>query len=201
MELKQLRAFLAVAEALSFTRAAQRLNLTQPPLTRQIAALEHKLGVSLFARTSRRVALTAAGNMLLAHVRPLLLHADQVAQVMHHQRLECRHFGVGCTPMAYYSAMPLLIAQFRQQYPQIQLSVREASTDAQLDALSQAQLDVAFILMPAQRAGLEIRPIWRQCMALSGDASVIELAVAWREHDTSVHLNVFKALQGLQAQA
>ena len=82
MDIRQLRYFKVVAEELNFTRAAQRLHITQPPLTRQIQALEHSLGVELFVRTSRGVELTAAGTSLLADARNLASLVEQLFGVV-----------------------------------------------------------------------------------------------------------------------
>lgn len=168
MELKELRAFLAVAEVRNFTRAAERLNLTQPPLTRRIAALEHKLGVSLFARTSRHVALTSAGYVLLEHVRPLLSHADEVASLVRQQvAMPTARLRIGATAAAYASPMPLLLQQFRLCHPQLQLTVVDGRGEQLLVDLSRAELDVAFLTSAAQRPGVQVLPFWRQRQRLA----------------------------------
>ena len=107
MELRELRAFIAVAEELNFNRAAERLNMTQPPLTRLIRRLEHSLGVELFERTTRKVALTKAGNRLLDEAMPLIHQADAVARSIRHEIADrSSKIVIGCTSLGFITVLP-----------------------------------------------------------------------------------------------
>ena len=141
-ELGQLRCFAAVAEELHFGRAAARLNMTQPPLSRQIQLLEHALGVALFERTSRSVRLTPAGRAFHAEARRVLdlaegagLAAKRVA------RGEAGSVTIGFTAAASYGFLPRLIAAARAEMPDVDLALKEMVTADQTEALSSGRID------------------------------------------------------------
>ncbi len=156
MELRHLRYFVAVAEALSFARAARALNLSQPPLSRQIRALEEELGTALFARTKRSVRLTAAGAALLPEARRLLREADGLKAGA--RRLAAGEVGtlaLGFISVAAYNLLPELAPEFRRRHPGVKLALHEATSDVLLAALRQGELDVGLVLPPAEAPGLE----------------------------------------------
>jgi DNA-binding transcriptional LysR family regulator len=114
MNFQRLRYFVAVAEELSFSRAAERLHMAQPPLSYQIKRLEEELGAQLFHRTKRSVRLTDAGRLLLAEARGLLVHAEQTASVVHRVgQGEVGRLTVGFVPSAANRVLPPLSAGFR----------------------------------------------------------------------------------------
>src|ERR1700761_3850556 len=126
MELRHLRYFVAVAEELHFTRAAERLHIAQPPLSQQIRALEDELGVRLFERTRRSVALTDAGHALLERARELLAATQSLpAQLQRIARGE-----VGQLRIGFSSTLPLtrllrtIVADWRRRHPGVALSLR-----------------------------------------------------------------------------
>jgi len=160
MELRHLRYFVAVAEHLSFGRAAARLHLSQPPLSRQIRALEAELGVGLFTRTRRAVRLTPAGAALLPEARRLLRDADALqAGARQLASGEVGTLALGFISVAAYNLLPDLAPQFRRRHPGIRLALREATSDVQLAALAQGELDVGLVLPPADGAGLDYAPL------------------------------------------
>jgi DNA-binding transcriptional LysR family regulator len=128
-ELAQLRCFTTVATELNFRRAAERLNMTQPPLSRQIQLLEHHLGVELFTRSTRSVALTAAGRAFSSKHRTLLERAQQAA-------VTARRFAEGdigsvnisFVGSAVYEFLPKVIAEARLKQPQVKISLSEMNT-------------------------------------------------------------------------
>jgi DNA-binding transcriptional LysR family regulator len=145
VELRQLEAFLAVAEELHFGRAAARLHLAQSGVSQMVRALERELGVALFDRTSRRVRLTAAGERLrfdaedaLAAVRRARRNAEAVA------RGEVGYVRLAAVSSAWLGIIPHLLRVARQQHPALQLSVVEMSTTAQIAALLDHRLDIGF---------------------------------------------------------
>src|SRR5580704_12573535 len=119
-DLNQLRCFVTVAEELHFGRAAVRLNMTQPPLSRQIQVLEHIIDAALLERTSRSVKLTPAGRSFLPEARRILKLAESAAQVA--QRIASGKSGslkIGFTAAAAYSFLPDLVAACRTELPEI----------------------------------------------------------------------------------
>lgn len=164
MDLRQLRLFLAVAEAGNFTRAAERVNLSQPALTHRIRGLEDELGVSLLTRTARGASLTPAGEMLLEDARHLLEYmsasrervrraggvVDQVARI----GFDFAEFG-GIAPM------PTLLSAFRQNFPATRLEIETLTSDDLEKMLLAKNLDLAFVLGPPSRSGLSFHPLLR----------------------------------------
>ena len=131
IDFRLLRSFLTVAEELHFGRAAQRLHITQPPLTRQIQQLEELLGdVTLFERSNRSVALTEAGHTLAIETRQLLSQLDRaIAHTQRAARGEAGTLRIGFASTADYSILPPLLKSFCRQYPDINLDLLEHTED------------------------------------------------------------------------
>lgn len=146
MELRQLRYFAAVADELHFGRAAEKLHMSQPPLSVQVGHLERELGVALFERTTRQVSLTAAGRHLRERVRALF---DDVASI----EVDMRQFADGLTgeltagfvSSANYTVLPGLVPLFRARRPQVELSLIPLTSGEQLDRVRAGTLDVALV--------------------------------------------------------
>ncbi|THF25795.1 LysR family transcriptional regulator [Pseudomonas atacamensis] len=168
MEIKHLRYFIQVAETLSFNRAAERLNSSQPVVTRVIAQLEHSIGAKLFERTTRRVALTAAGLVLLSEARPLIIYVESVQRnVRHAVAKRSNRFTVGTTPIGMQTVTPVFLRHFNQIYPDAQLEVRELPSQAQIEALLSAEIDLGFILNTVSHPALSSRILRRERMRLA----------------------------------
>ena len=160
MELRHLRYFVAVGEALSFGRAAERLHISQPPLSRQIRALEEELGAVLFSRTRRSVRLSAAGAALLPEARRLLRDADALrAGARQIASGQVGTLALGFISVAAYNLLPELAPEFRRRHPGIRLALQEATSDVQLAALRQGELDVGLVLPPVDAPGLDYAPL------------------------------------------
>ena len=144
MELRHLRYFVAVAEERNFTRAAERLHIAQPPLSRQIQQLEEDLGVVLIEKGSRPLRLTEAGEFFLAHARPLL---DQVrdlkAMTQRVAKLE-RTLSVGFVASTLYGHLPEIVRRYRERHPEVEVTLHEMATVEQLKALKEGTIDVGF---------------------------------------------------------
>jgi DNA-binding transcriptional LysR family regulator len=169
MDYRQLRYFIAVAEELSFSRAAKRLHVSQPPLSTQIKAMEQELGTQLLARTRRAVALTQAGQLLLEHARRAVGELDLASETVRRAaRGEAGMVRVGFTcsvPMLDIFAE--LFRSFRGSYPKVKIELRHMSTAKQLQALADAELDVAIMRPPLDfvpGANLQAHNIWRDRM-------------------------------------
>jgi DNA-binding transcriptional LysR family regulator len=145
MELRHLRYFIAVAEELHFGRAAERLRITQPPLSFQIQSLERELGVRLFVR-GRRVQLTEAGRALLAKARETIEAADAAARAAQQAGLLVSgRLRVGYPAAGVFELPPLALRTFQERFPDVGVDTVVASTGAHLEALEAEQLDVAFV--------------------------------------------------------
>jgi DNA-binding transcriptional LysR family regulator len=163
MELRHLRYFVAVAEELHFGRAAQKLHISQPPLSMQIRALENELGVTLFNRTQRHVSLTQAGNALLAEARHILARVEQaVLTTKQAGRGEIGELAIGFISVADYNVLPVVLREFRRRYPLVNLTLRESTTDAQMRDLLAGRIDVGFVLPPVNDPSLESVSILRE---------------------------------------
>ncbi|TCP57528.1 DNA-binding transcriptional LysR family regulator [Tamaricihabitans halophyticus] len=149
MELQQIRYVIAVAETGNFTRAAERCYVVQSALSHQIAALERELGTKLFARTSRRVELTAAGQAFLPAARACLEAADrsvtEAAAAAGHVR---GHLRVGMIPTVTALDVPALLREFHQQYPQVRIALRVGRSDEMVAAIRSGEIDLAVLGLP-----------------------------------------------------
>ncbi|WP_285489671.1 LysR family transcriptional regulator [Amycolatopsis taiwanensis] len=161
--LAQLSGFVAVAEELHYGRAAARLRMTQPPLTRQIQALERELGVQLIDRTDRAIRLTPAGRAFLRDARRLLHDADSaVLAVRRVPTGEAGTVALGFTAASAPAALGPMLARMRTQLPQVDLVLHEMVTADQLDALSGGNLDLGLVRPPVTRPELSSREVRRE---------------------------------------
>lgn len=146
VELRHLRYFVAVAEERNITRAAARLFVTQPALSRQIKDLEKDLGVTLLERTSSGIGLTPAGQSLLPQARQMLEQAAGLQLSMRHFS-ECRDrsLAIGYIAPALGSFLGLALQVFRQRHPQVEISLFELSPGPQIEALREGRLDIALV--------------------------------------------------------
>lgn len=145
MELRHLRYFTALARELSFTRAAQRLNVSQPPLSQQIKALENEVGTRLFVRTSRRVELTAAGQVFHEHAKAILERVDQArGQAKAMGAGHAGHLEIGLSGSLLLGPLPQIIAAYRREFPGVAVVLHEMTPAAQLGALRDRRIDISF---------------------------------------------------------
>ncbi|HVZ43849.1 MAG TPA: LysR substrate-binding domain-containing protein [Ramlibacter sp.] len=151
MELRQLRQFIAVAEELSFSRAAMRLHMAQPPLSVAIRKLEDDLGAPLFDRRSRAVRLTPAGSEALRLARRCVGQADELLVAMRHQATgERGRIRLGFIGSATHTQLPRLLHLFSRRYPGIELDLRESATNAEtLAMLESERLDAGLVRTPS----------------------------------------------------
>lgn len=146
-DFRQLRYFIAVAEELSFTRAALRLHLSQPPLSQQIQALEQDLGVILLERNKRNVALTEPGRIFLEQARQILAKADEArslavaAEAGHSGQLRLAY----TVSVSFHPALPQALLRYRQIAPKVRMQLSEMYTEPQFAALLAGQIDVGFV--------------------------------------------------------
>ena len=143
MNLQRLRYFVAVADELHFGRAAQRLNMSQPPLSQQIRLLERELDTALFDRSTRRVTLTDAGAFLYPEAVRLLASADGVDRLMdQHRHGQAGTLRVGFVDSAAYEVMPRVLSEYRRRWPRVGYELHTMSSDEQVRALGVGQIDL-----------------------------------------------------------
>ncbi len=169
IDIRALQCFLAVADTLHFGRAAERLHMTQPPLSRQIVGLEKALGVTLVERDSRRVRLTSAGTRFAQDARNVLVGLDQACRSA--QQVAAGELGelrVGFMMHAAHSSVPPLARRFIAAHPKVQLRLREALPLALLQGVREGELDAGIGFAPADLHGLALRPLFEEplCVAL-----------------------------------
>jgi DNA-binding transcriptional LysR family regulator len=147
MELRHFRYFIAVAEELHFRRAAERLNISQPPLSQQIRLLEQELGADLFERTNKRVALTQAGRLFLPEARAVISQAERAAEVARRaERGELGELRIGLFPSApLVSEIAGAIRAHRERHPGVNLILNELESREQVIALTEERTDIAIV--------------------------------------------------------
>ncbi len=170
-DLRSLRAFVVTAEELNFRRAAERLHMSQPPLSRMIAGLEEGLETRLFERSTRRVALTEAGELLYREAKTLLESVDKLARTMKRESGTPRRFKIGCTAAAYCTAFPNIVARVRELHPGVEIELHEINSDAQMAAIASARLDAGIVVMPARHPEVGVQPFARMRMRMAVPSS------------------------------
>lgn len=190
MEFRHLRYFLALAEELHFGRAAQRLSISQPPLSLNIQQLEASVGARLFTRNSRGVQLTAAGQAFVPAARALLEQASAAMREAREVALgQAGELQIGFAGTLLYCGLPQVLQRFQDSHPRLRLVLRELSSSEQLSELVRDRLDLAFVHTPRVPPGFE------QCLVASQSLMVCLPRTHPLATAASIHL------QDLQAQA
>jgi DNA-binding transcriptional LysR family regulator len=154
MRLQQLRQFVTLAETLNFRRAAERLNMAQPPLSISIRKLETELGAQLFTRGPQGVRLTPEGASALDDARQALLHADQIVRMVRETGTgERGALRLGFVGSATYQLLPRLLRAFRREFPLVDVALVESRTADLLSEVASGALDVAIVRTPVLQAG------------------------------------------------
>lgn len=168
LELRHLRYFLAVAEELHFSRAAQRLGIAQPPLSQQIRRLERRLDVRLFDRSNRRVALTAAGEAFLPEVRRILSSTAEATEIARKAaRGESGTVTVAFAASVMFRTLPSIIRRFRARYPEVRVELRELPTGLQLAGLASGQIDVGFLREPPEEPSVTSETVMTEPLVIA----------------------------------
>lgn len=169
MELRHLRYFVAVAEELHFRRAAERLHISQPPLSEQIKNLEDELGTYLLVRDrTRGVQLTDSGVALLAEARKILLQVEKAAELVRRaDRGEVGTLRISLAPAMAYGIVPKILNRFRKETPEVRLQLSEMLTPIQENAILDGTLDLGFCYGSLQSDHLESEVIYRERLILA----------------------------------
>ncbi|WP_326072698.1 LysR family transcriptional regulator [Paenibacillus alba] len=160
LEYRLLEYFIAVCEELHFTRAAEKLGISQPTLSQQIRLIEHRVGSPLFQRIGKKVYITEAGEILLKHSRNIFHELDQAQAALNEiQGMQRGKLRIGCSGNHLLTAT---IMAFHAQYPKIELSVTELATEETKDGLLNNQLDIGVVFLPDEDEQLACIPLYNE---------------------------------------
>jgi DNA-binding transcriptional LysR family regulator len=168
MELRHLRYFIAVAEELHFRRAAERLHMSQPPLSQQIRALEDDVGVQLLVRDRRGVSLTTAGRAFLAEAYNVLGAAEHaVATARQVARGDMGDLSIGFVGSTMYGLVPELLRAFGEEHPAVRVRLREMASAAQMPALQTREIDIGFLRPPVAAEGITVETLFEEPLVVA----------------------------------
>lgn len=168
MDMRHLRYFIAVAEELHFTKAAARLNISQPPLSRQILELEQELGVTLLNRTRRHIELSNAGHVFLEKARQILRAADSaIVEAQRAQRGEVGRLAVGFFEQTAYTLLPPILRAFQERFPAVEVQLRWFPVVEQVQALMRGEIDIAFVRPVVDLEGIAKEMLLREPFVLA----------------------------------
>jgi DNA-binding transcriptional LysR family regulator len=185
VEFRQFRYFIAVARELSFTRGAKCLHVSQPPLSRQINALEEELGVRLLNRNKHRVSLTEAGRVFLIHAQDVVERMEAAATMARQvAQGEIGSLVLGYGGVAAYTWVPAILKAFRRQYPAVKVTLDQLPLMDHMDALRSRRIDIGFVLMPFDDRSVSVEPLRRDTLVVavaSDDAVARQSGVRLRQ--------------------
>jgi DNA-binding transcriptional LysR family regulator len=168
MELRHLRYFITVATELHFGRAAEKLHIAQPPLSKQIQDLEKELGFDLFNRTKRSVTLTPAGQAFLIEVNQIFQQLDRAIDIGGKtSRGELGQISIGFVGSATYNILPVMLQQFRDRYPHVRIELHELTTDRQLIWLREGRIDIGLIRPPIVERDFNSKVIFQESVVIA----------------------------------
>lgn len=160
MEFRRIQYFIAVAEELNFTKAAEKLKISQPPLSQQIKILENEIGVKLFNRNKRVVELTDAGKYFLEKAKEIVLKLESVYEET--KQIERGEFGklsIGFTGSVTYDLLPTLIQTYQQANPKIKIILTQMSSARQVQSLENNEIDIGMLVPPVESASLKLKTL------------------------------------------
>ncbi|MDX3898957.1 MAG: LysR substrate-binding domain-containing protein [Sphingobium sp.] len=168
MNIRQLRYFLAVAQELNFTRAAEKIGIAQPPLSQQILALEQELGTALFTRDKRRIRLTAAGEILVDHAHRVINAASAAENAVRLVERGARaNITVGAIYTAIYSFLPKLLRHFNAMAPNVEVSLREMTLAQQIVGLNEGVIEIGLLRGPIHQRDLRTEILYREQLVVA----------------------------------
>ncbi len=157
MEIRQLKAFLAIAEAKTFTAGAKIVNITQAAVSMQIRQLEDELGMSLFTRTPRRVILTEAGEHLLQRARKILREHDAaIAEIAELAGAEYGRLRIGSASAMFATAqLPTILERLKEKFPNAEITVSSGTSQILVDKMLHGDIDIAFVSLPVETSNIQ----------------------------------------------
>lgn len=185
MTVKQLRAFLAVAQSLSFAQACERLHLSQPALSLAIKTLEESLGGQLLVRTTRSVALTPEGETLLPIARRLLADWDDAEELLHqHFTLQLGKVAIAAMPSFASNLLPVALKAFRDRHPKVNVAVHDVINEQVLEMVRSHRVELGIAFEPSSLEGLAFTPFYSDrfvAVVPAGCALAERETVSWAE--------------------
>ena len=176
MNSRQLQYAIVLSQVLSFSQAAEQLNMSQPALSKQILNLEAELGVKLFDRSMSPLSLTPAGNHFIREARDLLYKEDQLLRSMERFKSgEAGQLTIGITPFRCSYLIPGIVRQVREQYPGIQIKLHEAGSDILRKEAAEGKYDFAVVNLPVDDAVFDIIPLEKDRLALAVPRELMHL--------------------------
>jgi DNA-binding transcriptional LysR family regulator len=168
MELRHLKYFIAVAEELNFRRAAERLHMEQPPLSRQIRQLEEELSVELFLRSTQGVFLTEAGQAFLGEARLTLAQAERSAQVAKQfNDVQRKKLTIGFSICVFDRLLAQIVQTFRETSPEVAIELKEMHTTPQIKALLSGEIDVGFVFLPVDQPDILTEVVLHESLVIA----------------------------------
>lgn len=157
MEIRQLKAFLAIAETKTFTAGARQMNVTQAAISMQIRQLEDEVGIPLFTRTPRRVIMTEAGEHLLSRARKILREHDAaIAEIAEIAGAEYGRLRIGsASAMFATTQLPTILQKLKAKYPKAEITVSSGTSQTLGDKILHGQIDIAFVSLPVENTNLQ----------------------------------------------
>ncbi len=157
MEIRQLKAFLAIAEAKTFTAGARHVNITQAAISMQIRQLEESVGLPLFTRTPRRVILTEAGEMLLHRARKIIReYSAALAEIAEIAGAEHGRLRIGAASATFATTqLPMILEKLKDKFPNAQITVASGTSSALVDKIMHGEIDVAFVSLPVETSNIQ----------------------------------------------
>jgi len=171
MEIRQLKAFLAIAEAKTFTAGARRVNITQAAISMQIRQLEESVGMPLFTRTPRRVILTEAGELLIHRARKILREHDAaIAEIAEIAGAEHGRLRIGSASAMFATAqLPTILEKLKSAFPNAEITVSSGTSQILVDKILHGDLDIAFISLPVQTSNIQTELLFSdEIVAIAG---------------------------------
>ena len=163
MEIRQLKAFLAIAEMKTFTAGAEQVNITQAAISMQIRQLEEEVGMRLFTRTPRRVILTEAGEHLLRRARRILReHDDALAEIAEIAGAEHGRLRIGSASAMFATAqLPKILEKLKNKFPNAEIKVSSGTSQTLVDKIMHGEIDIAFVSLPVENSNIQTDLLFR----------------------------------------
>ena len=161
MTITQLHYVLAVAEYQNFTKAAQKVFVTQPTLSMQIQKLEEELDVQIFDRTKKPIELTEVGRKIVTQARNIVNESDRIQDIVHQQKgFIGGEFKLGIIPTIMPTLLPMFLTNFIKKYPKVKLKIEELNTEAIIERLQDGHLDAAIAATPLELENIKEKPLY-----------------------------------------
>ena len=176
MNARQLEYAIALSEVCNFSQVAEKLNITQPALSKQILSLENELGVKLFDRSTMPMTLTAAGESFIPQAKELLFRQEQLTHSMaRFQSGESGRLVIGISPFRTLYMIPQVVKKVRDRFPGVQVVLHETGSDTLRKEIAEGKYDLAIVNLPVEESVLDVIPLEQDTLALAVPQAMLEL--------------------------